>query len=691
VQPAIVVNGNGRLLVAWHAGGGVLPYTTWQSGETPPSSASGCIPNPSAPDGPGDRTALAVNQAGAFFLAYDLDQSGQVLLQQFSGQTWAVTPTELGIGFSPALYVDPDDALHAAWCGVGNLVNYRGAPFGNVETISGSPCSASPAIAQDGSGRLHLTWHSNEIEKATGAIASGNFIYDSLRLDNAWSAPTLAARTASAVQPVLVRDAQDVLRLVWSDSLSGAGMLLVASQPNYRCQASVPLSDASQAILDIMTSGVYRPAGDPVAYCNNSFNTLFFSPNPPPSVPGEEPSLYGSYDDVASLVSQAQYEVDFTTMEYVSDVDNDSPGFILSQTVVDLYNQLRSDPARYPRGLTVRILLGNYPELSSFEWGKQVWHVMEDLKNAGLPEMVNSELGWKVEVANFDGQFPHSHTKFIVIDGKTAAAAGFNYSYLHLSELHPSQLGISLVDLALQLTGPVAQMSLTVFDDMWQGSNQVQCDSMDPFLGRWELACHFIEAQATHVPEVLRYNLPEEDGGVAFSLFRNTNFSEADKAVSAAIRTAQDSLDIFEVNFSLELQCALGAIFPDVCSFDNALEWMRALVDAVEQNHVPVRVLVTDVNMNGIENGVAIRVLQEELQRRGLEEYVEFRYFDGRMHTKALLIDGDLLIVGSQNMHYSAYGDSGLAEYSLATEDPLAIAEFKRTFDYYWEQATPVE
>jgi cardiolipin synthase len=61
------------------------------------------------------------------------------------------------------------------------------------------------------------------------------------------------------------------------------------------------------------------------------------------------------------------------------------------------------------------------------------------------------------------------------------------------------------------------------------------------------------------------------------------------------------------------------------------------------------------------------------------------------MHTKAMLIDGDLLIVGSQNMHYSAYGDSGLAEYSLATEDPLAIAEFKRTFDYYWEQATPVE
>jgi cardiolipin synthase len=67
------------------------------------------------------------------------------------------------------------------------------------------------------------------------------------------------------------------------------------------------------------------------------------------------------------------------------------------------------------------------------------------------------------------------------------------------------------------------------------------------------------------------------------------------------------------------------------------------------------------------------------------------RYFDGRMHTKALLVDRELLIVGSQNFHYSAFGDAGLAEYNLATEDPKAIAEFQRTYDYYWDQAIPVE
>jgi phosphatidylserine/phosphatidylglycerophosphate/cardiolipin synthase-like enzyme len=118
---------------------------------------------------------------------------------------------------------------------------------------------------------------------------------------------------------------------------------------------------------------------------------------------------------------------------------------------------------------------------------------------------------------------------------------------------------------------------------------------------------------------------------------------------------------------------------------------MAALVDTVEQNGVKTRVMVTDVNMNGMENRAAIEVMQAELTRRGVSDLVEFRYLDGRMHTKSLLVDGQLLIVGSQNFHYSAYGDSGLAEYNLATNDSGAIQEYQQTFDYYWEQAKPIE
>jgi phosphatidylserine/phosphatidylglycerophosphate/cardiolipin synthase-like enzyme len=118
---------------------------------------------------------------------------------------------------------------------------------------------------------------------------------------------------------------------------------------------------------------------------------------------------------------------------------------------------------------------------------------------------------------------------------------------------------------------------------------------------------------------------------------------------------------------------------------------MVALADTVEQKGVKTRVMVTDVNMNGMENRAAIEVLQAELARRGVSDLVEFRYLDGRMHAKSLLVDQQLLIIGSQNFHYSAYGDSGLAEYNLATNDPGALQEYQQTFDYYWEQAKPIE
>jgi phosphatidylserine/phosphatidylglycerophosphate/cardiolipin synthase-like enzyme len=87
---------------------------------------------------------------------------------------------------------------------------------------------------------------------------------------------------------------------------------------------------------------------------------------------------------------------------------------------------------------------------------------------------------------------------------------------------------------------------------------------------------------------------------------------------------------------------------------------------------------------------VAIEVMRQELARRGISDLVEFRYLDGRMHTKGVLIDDKLLIVGSQNFHYSSFGESGLAEYNLATQSPEAVSQFKQTFDYYWQSAKPV-
>ncbi|MFD1730359.1 phosphatidylserine/phosphatidylglycerophosphate/cardiolipin synthase family protein [Deinococcus malanensis] len=60
------------------------------------------------------------------------------------------------------------------------------------------------------------------------------------------------------------------------------------------------------------------------------------------------------------------------------------------------------------------------------------------------------------------------------------------------------------------------------------------------------------------------------------------------------------------------------------------------------------------------------------------------------MHSKAALIDGQMLTVGSQNLHFSSFGDRGLNEYTLATSDPAALAAAQRTFDFEWGRSRPL-
>ena len=55
------------------------------------------------------------------------------------------------------------------------------------------------------------------------------------------------------------------------------------------------------------------------------------------------------------------------------------------------------------------------------------------------------------------------------------------------------------------------------------------------------------------------------------------------------------------------------------------------------------------------------------------------------------VVDDQLLVVGSQNFHYSAWGSPSLTEYNLATDDPEAVEEFLTEYEYWWAQAIPVE
>ncbi len=479
------------------------------------------------------------------------------------------------------------------------------------------------------------------------------------------------------------------LQLAWQEADESK---FYALQEVYNCDEG-QLSEVERAGLEALLYGKSRPDGAQIPYCRNEFDRILYTPNPEPEYSDIAATPNGAFDQVSTrIVTEAKYEVLFTTMQYEPSTSPPSPGNVLAMGVAALYQSVKADPQRYPRGMTVRILLGNYPEVSDLEWGSQIEDALSDLRAAGVEKMVDPAIGWRLEVANFPGTYPHSHTKFIVIDGKQVVSAGFNYGYLHLPKNHPSGKGYDLLDLGLSMTGPVAQDATGAYDDMWAGSNQIHCEDFYPADGSdWKDTCTEIKGVADHVPEVLRYFLPPAGNDTAFSLYRNSMFKEGDEFIATSIASAQETIDMMEVNFSLDMICMLNLIFPEVCTIDNALPWMDAMLETIQTNNTRVRVIMENTNSNGLENRVAGTVLMDELERLGLDHLVELRFYNGKIHAKSMLIDEALLIIGSQNTHYSAWGERGLNEYSLATNSSQATAEYKALFETKWQQSTPFD
>ena len=292
---------------------------------------------------------------------------------------------------------------------------------------------------------------------------------------------------------------------------------------------------------------------------------------------------------------------------------------------------------------------------------------------------------------------PSGEGEYIKVDKTTGLAAsvligaGYNLQYAHYPKEHPSGLGKDKTDLGIQLTGPVAQTTLRAYDDLWAASTAVYCANIDPesrYL--WMLSCQTRSATADHVPEVLRYYVPDSAGN-AFSLHRTQAFREADQAYYQALSSASSSIDTVQVNFSLQLICDLNVLL-EVCNFSNRIDPLGAMMSAVENNGARLRVLVKESPLDGIENKIAIKAFQDTLAGKGLSDHVEIRFYNGTLvHSKTALIDDELLVVGSHNYHYSAWGDGALTEFSLATDDPAAIEDFQNYFEYDWERAIPVD
>jgi len=154
-----------------------------------------------------------------------------------------------------------------------------------------------------------------------------------------------------------------------------------ATQVQYSCP-ELPKNVLAQVVYQ--AAAPYRNPQVPPPYCGNRYERLIFAPNPNPAFSDQAPSPNGAFDKLGESIRQAQYEVLLSTMWYEADLNQDSPGAVVASAVADLYHQVKEHPERYPRGMTVRILLGNPPEVVVDETSDQLWSLLNDLRNAGV-------------------------------------------------------------------------------------------------------------------------------------------------------------------------------------------------------------------------------------------------------------------------------------------------------------------
>lgn len=682
--PAITVNGDDTLMLVWQTDVDALPMLQWSAGESPSTAVPTCVPL--------DDSLTAVRQPrvsaaedGRFGLVFTagIDADSRVYGTMLT-TGWSEM-VELGNGRYPEIYFDDNSGIHAIWCSAGGLAYWHD---GEAIQALAVPCLNRPQMSIDSNGRLHVVWYSDEVKSVLGKVSSEFVLYEISQYDGGWTQPTIVDRVGNEFQPAMVVDKEGTLHMARTVGSLGEETLQYQAQVQYSCE-NYELSRLAQVLYDVTRLAQYRDPDSLVPYCQNRYDNLVYTPNADPDsyMTPIEPLENGAFDQMAQLASTARYEVLLATMWYDDDYAGESPGYVIASTVADLYNQVKANPENYPRGLTVRILLGNPPEVATGDFSGQLWHVLEDIRDAGVPEMVNRELGWNLQVADYKGALPHSHTKLLIVDGKTAVAAGYNMTYEHYSLLHPSRNGGGRNDLGIQVTGPVVQDSVVAFDELWVDSDERTCTDFNPIYGVWQATCFDFKATGQHVPEVMKYYIPETAEATAFSMFRNNVRDESDWQIANALSAAESSIDTMQVNFTLELVCDLNILY-DVCNFNEALPYMEGLLQGAE-NGAAVRILVKGAPVDGIETGVAIAVLEDEIKKRGLEDKIEIRYFDGPMHYKSINIDDELVIVGSQNFHYSAMNPlSGLAEYNLGVVDEDAVQQYKSLFEYHWARGS---
>ncbi|MDP1614629.1 MAG: PxKF domain-containing protein [Methylococcales bacterium] len=428
----------------------------------------------------------------------------------------------------------------------------------------------------------------------------------------------------------------------------------------YDCYGDVAsLSPIARAVYDEVESGQ--------EFCGNNFDSLITLP------PGEDAFLRFS-----TLAESAKYEIDFTTMlwdEYIPEL-GDSAGRIFLTGVKELHSKVvNSNTADdYSEGVQVRILIGldiNSLDFASFTGAPLPWddiyqyqhaRIMEDLNELEIPLV---DTNWQIEVALYTASTSntYSHVKLMIVDGKTIITGGYNMQYTYLN-------GGSRRDMGVEISGPIALSTLTVFDNLW--SNAILCQSV--------VDGECIESSVTLQRHPMLNNPISTGNDIVFSLYRDDNNKSADSAIVAAINAANSHVNIMQNRF--------------VNTFILPMPYARAVLDVLKKDgveQVNVNLLVSGEVGDLSLNKIGICSLKKRLANENPSklQYFEARSLKPSVHTKALSIDNSFIIVGSQNFDVSAWldfnGNLDLAEYSLGIDSSQGTNTSANDFDDYFE------
>ncbi|WP_229780654.1 phospholipase D-like domain-containing protein [Deinococcus malanensis] len=426
--------------------------------------------------------------------------------------------------------------------------------------------------------------------------------------------------------------------------------------------------------------------------CGNAFTSLVHFPDAGPLNPSQASGPLGAYEVLADSIRGARREVLLENMIWDDDQPGrttPAPGALIAQAIAELRQDVRDHPERHPQGVTVRLLLGNSVRVDSLlNPESSVYSAARHLLLAGVPLAGDTVPGWTLELANYTYFAPHDHAKLLIVDGEDVSAGGYNISWFHVPLR--TRGGRDLTDLALRVRGPVARHAVAAFRDAWLHSRQLHCPgSVTPATLK---RCALVSDVASFP---LVWTSPPVPAGSSrvYGLYRRSGYMGADDAVSALFGAAQTRIDLMQSQVSGTLRCSLSLLAPGGCPFPaEHLPVWHAIVGAVRERGVQVRLVVDYDPVLQLETLAFLAGAQAALKPLGLQHHVQARWSgtDGGLHSKAALIDGQMLTVGSQNLHFSSFGDRGLNEYTLATSDPAALAAAQRTFDFEWGRSRPL-